>query len=51
MADLNAKATTEKLLLLRGTREDLATLNITPGAIYFTTDYPGIYVDFPAEGS
>lgn len=50
MANLNPQITDEKLLLLKGTRDKLATLDITPGAIYFTTDYPGIYVDFAAEG-
>lgn len=48
---LNAQQTTDSLMLLKGTRDKLATLEITPGAIYFTTDYPGIYVDFGAEGS
>lgn len=43
--------TNEKLLLLKGTRENLASMDIQPGAIYFTTDYPGIYVDLAAEGT
>lgn len=41
----------ERLLLLKGTRANLATKSINPGAIYFTTDYPGIYVDLAAEGT
>ncbi len=48
---LNPTPTNEKLMLLKGKREDLANIAITPGAIYFTTDYPGIYVDFAAEGT
>lgn len=50
MATLQPNQTTEKLMLLKGTRDKLATIDVTPGAIYFTTDYPGIYVDFAAEG-
>lgn len=48
---LNPTATNERLMLLKGKRDDLATIDINPGAIYFTTDYPGIYVDFAAEGN
>ena len=42
--------TTETLMLLKGSRANLANMAINPGSIYFTTDYPGIYVDLAAEG-
>jgi hypothetical protein len=50
MADWKPTITEERLLLLKGTRSSLANRDIKPGAIYFTTDYPGIYVDLAAEG-
>jgi hypothetical protein len=43
--------TTETLMLLKGSRANLASMAVNPGAIYFTTDYPGIYVDLAAEGT